>query len=596
MDDHRKKRGCFRTGCLTLVIGILLLAGAGMMMHFWNKRLPSRFVLKIPVTGSIDERPSDTMALPVVSARSQLTLEELLTIFDRARTDRRIESVLLQIDGVAAAPAKIQELASSIERLRKSGRKVTAFLRTPEDKDYQLAVACDTVIVEKGAWMQLDGLKSELFFFAEPLEKLGIRFDVAQWKHYKSAAESLTRPSASKENLEETSALLDDAWNDYLAGVARRRGIDQETFRQYIDSLAVVSPEKAVELHLADRVLSVRQLEKEYARRAGDKPLKELFVDGASYLAATDGMAPEGRGERIAVLAITGTITGEHAMDSREGQGTDVDMVRNALQTALDDPKVKAIVLRIDSPGGDALAASSMLEVLEEAKQRKPMVASMSGVAASGGYMVALAADTIYAQPMTITGSIGVISVKPDFSGLLLKSGIHREVLGRGHYADAFTPFKPLDAEAFRKYNDVAGAIYRDFTGKVAERRHLTDAETEAVAGGRVWSGKRALDVKLIDRIGGLADAVKEAARLAGMDNTAKPELLYLPVRKTWIDFLFDGEVNGMVSVMADTLVGQYVTRFFPVVRLPGSEPARMLMHAHAPQLMLMQPFEVQIE
>lgn len=595
MDDNRKKRGCFRTGCLTVIIGVLLFTGAGMIAHFWSKRLPASFVLKIPVTGSIDERPADTMVLPVGGVRSQLTLEELLLILDRARTDRRVESVLLRIDGVAATPAKIQELCNSIERLRKTGRKVTAFLRTPEDKDYQLAAACDTIIVEKGAWMQLDGLKSELFFFAEPLEKFGIRFDVAQWKQYKSAAESLTRTSASQENLEESNALLDDAWSDYLDAVSRRRGIDRERFRQVIDSLAVLSPEKAVELGLADRVLSVRQLEKEYAKRSGDKPLKELFVDGPSYLAATGGMEPQGSADRIAVLAITGTIVAERAMDGGEGSGTDVGMVRDALQAALDDPKVKAIVLRIDSPGGDALAAASMLEVLEEAKKRKPMVASMSGVAASGGYMVALAADTIYAQPMTITGSIGVLSVKPDFSGALLKSGIRREVLVRGHYADAYTPFKPLDADAFRKHQEVAGAIYHDFTGKVAERRHLTNAETEAVAGGRVWSGKRALDAKLVDRIGGLADAVREASRLAGLDKKAKPELLYLPVRKTWLDYLFDGDVAGMVTVMTDTAVSQYVTRLLPVTRLPGSETTRILMRASSPQLLLMQPFEVEI-
>jgi protease IV len=595
-DTNRKKGGCFRTGCLTVIIAVLLLAGLGVVAHLWGKRLPGRFVLRVPLSGQIDERPPDSASLPFGGTdRKALSLEELLTILDRARTDRRVDSVRLDIDGLAAPSAKIQELRSAIAALRKSGKKITAFLNTPEDKDYQLAVACDSIIVRKGSWMMLDGLKAELFFFTDPLKKLGISFQAAQWKKYKSAVESFTRSSASPENLEETGALLDDAWADYLDFVSRQRRVRPDAFRKVIDSLAVLMPEKALGLHLIDRVATNRELEKDYAQRI-DKPVSELFVGGREYLDATGGMGPQGGGDRIAVVAITGMIVSDGAKGMGDGEGTDVATLKHALQTALDDSKVKAIVLRIDSPGGDALAASAMLELLDEAKLKKPIVASMSGVAASGGYMVALAGSKIYAEPMTVTGSIGVFSLKPDFGGLLNKTGIRREVLNRGRFADAYTPFKAFDDASFRKFVEATGEVYEDFVGKVARSRRMTPAQVDAVAGGRVWSGKRALEVGLVDRIGGLNDAVQETKKLARMDAAAKPELLYLPVRKTWLEYLFAGDTSAMTSALTAGIVRESLGQMLPATNLPGTKIARFLLRTNAPQTLALDPVEVEIK
>lgn len=594
-DKNRKKGGCFRAGCLTVVVGVLLLAGFGWFAHQRGSHLPKRFVLRVPVSGAIDERSPDAASLPFGGARQTLSLEELLTILDRAKTDKRIDSVLLQIDGLGAPAAKVQELGNSIAGLRKSGKKVTAWLNTPGDKEYRLAAACDSIIVQKGSWMLLDGLKAELFFFAEPLEKLGVSFQAAQWKKYKSAVESFTRSSASPENLEETNALLDDAWADYLDSVSRQRRVSREAFRSVVDSLAVLTPEKALSLRLVDRVATERELDKEYEERLG-KPAGELFVEGREYLDATGGMRPQGSGDRIAVVAITGMIVSDGSADMGDGEATDVATLKRALQTALDDTKVKAIVLRIDSPGGDALAASTMLELLEEAKTKKPIVASMSGVAASGGYMVALAGSKIYAEPMTVTGSIGVFSLKPDFGGLLAKSGIRREVLTRGRFADAYTPFKPFDDDSFRKFVETAGTIYDDFIAKVAKGRKMTPAEVDAVAGGRVWSGKRALEVGLIDRIGGLDAAVQEAKKLAKMDAKAKPELLYLPVRKTWLEYLLAGDASQLTSALAAGIVRESLGELRPLANLPGTRTARFLLRTEEPQVLALDPVEVEIK
>jgi protease-4 len=595
MDEKRKRGGCFRTGCLTLIIAMLLMVGLSWLLYLWGKKLPDHFVLRLPVSGQIDERPSDQAAFPFTAGRQALSLEELMAALDRARTDRRVDSVLLEIDGLTAPSAKIQELRSSIDAVRKSGRKVVAFLRGPEDKDYMLAVACDSVVVQKGSWLLLDGLKAELFFFADPLKKLGIGFQASQWKKYKSGIEPFTRSSASPENLEEVNALLDDSWADYLDYISRRRGLSREAFRAVIDSLAVLSPEKALGLHLVDRVATARQFEKGYEQKLGMRA-RDLFVGGSDYLDATGGMRPGGVGERIAVINIAGPIVSSGGVgDMADVEGIDVASLKQALDTAIDDRNVKAIVLRIDSPGGDALAAATMLELLDEAKTKKPMVASMSGVAASGGYMVALASDRIFAEPMTITGSIGVFALKPDVSGLLQKTGVTREVVTRGKFADAYTPFKPFDDASFKKFVDTSGEIYRDFTGKVAVRRKMTPEQVEAVAGGRVWTGRRALSVRLVDRIGGLSDAVREARKVARMDTTKTPQLLYLPARKTLVDYLFAGDVAALVTGFSSRIARQSVESVLPVGRLPGTGTARLLLRSDSPQVLAIDPVEVQI-
>jgi protease-4 len=594
-DKSRRKGGCFRTGCLTVIVGVLLLGGIGVFAHLWGTHLPGRFVLRVPVSGKIDERPADNASFPFSGGSRSLSLEELLTILERARTDQRVDSIHLDIDGLQAPAAKIEELSHSIAALRKSGKKVTAFLTTPEDKDYELATACNAIIMQKGSWMTLDGLKAELFFFADPLKKLGVTFQAAQWKKYKSAVESFTRSTPSPENLEESNALLDDAWTDYLDAVSRQRRISRDSFKTVIDSLAVLTPEKSLALHLVDRVATDRELEKEYAKRL-DKPASELFVGGKEYLEATGGMKPQGGGDRIAVINITGMIVSDRASNMSDGEGTDVATLKQALQTALDDSKVKAIVLRIDSPGGDALAASTMLELLDEAKLKKPIVASMSGVAASGGYMVALAGNKIFAETMTVTGSIGVFALKPDFGGVLEKTGIHREVLTRGRFADAETPFKAFDDASFRKFIETTGTVYDDFISKVSRSRKMTPSQVDAVAGGRVWTGKRALEVGLVDRIGDLSDAVQEAQKLAKMDAKAKPELLYLPVRKTWIEYLLAGDASDMASVLTAEVLKQSLSQLPPLSTLPGTEIARFLLRTEAPQVLALDPVEVEIK
>lgn len=597
MDTKQKKRrSCLRTGCATVIVLPVIFVLLVWAVSAFSHRLPDRFVLRLAVTGPIDERSPDAVVFPVPTPRQPLSLQELLAVMSRAGGDARVSSVVLDIDGLAAPPAKLQELRHAIEGLRKSGKKVTAFLRIPEDKDYLLAVACDSLVVQQGSWLLLDGLKAESFYFAEPLARLGVGVQASQWKKYKSAVETFTRSGSSPENREEIGALLDASWDDYLGYVSKRRGITREAFAAAVDSIAVFSPEQALQMKLVDRVASAWRFGKEYEKRYGIEA-DDLFVGGREYLQATGGLETSGTDGRIAVVNVAGPIVGSGLEGMADGEGVDTAILRQALDAALEDREVKAIVLRIDSPGGDALAASAMLEMLEDARRKKPIVASMSGVAASGGYMVALGADRIIADPLTLTGSIGVFALKPDLGGVLRKTGVTREVLTRGRFADAYTAYKPFEPEAFRKFDETSGAIYRDFVGKVAARRKMGIDAVDAVAGGRVWTGRKALEAGLVDRLGGFDDAVRVAQQLARMDSSKKPGLTYLPAPKTFVDYLFGPASSSVLPAQLSRFIGEYAAKHLPFSReLAQPASVRLLLESDGPSVLALEPVEVVVK
>jgi len=536
-----KREGCFRNGCLALIIiPLLLLAGL-----FWGLRssrsIPDRFVLILPLSGVLDEIRNESTSLPFMPSRGSLSLQEVLFVLDHASTDNRVRELLLDIGGMHTTPAKIGELRGAVERVRKAGKRVTAFLRSGEDSDYLLAASCDSIIVERGAYLLLDGLKAESLFYTTPLGKIGVQVQAAQWKKYKSGIEPFVRTGASKEYFEQISALLDEVYDDYLGYVSMRRKISRNTFETMINNDALVSAKKAKTLGLIDGISSYWELQRALTRKVTGKDLasdNDAFVSASDYRSAVTWPQKSTTDEALAVITMSGTIVRSAGELS---EGIDVETLKNSLDAALENKKVKALVLRIDSPGGDALASADMLQMLDSAAVKKPLVVSMSGVAASGGYMTALAGKTIFAEPLTITGSIGVYALKPNISGLAEKIGLGRDVVTRGRYADADTPFKSLEGEAYNKFVAASGEVYDDFVSKVAVSRKMSIIQVDSVAGGRVWTGNQALKAGLVDRMGGLFDALHAAQLLAKMDMSKKPKIMLYPVQKSWYESLLQG-------------------------------------------------------
>ena len=597
-NNQKKRRGCFRNSCLGLIILVVVLGG----VMFWALRsshsLPDRFVLTIPISGTVNEIRHESSSLPFVSSRESLSLQDILFMLDHAATDERVREVLLDIGGLQATPAKITEMSQAVEKVRRGGKKVTAFLHSAEDNDYLLATACDSIIIERGGFLLLDGLKSETLFYMTPLAKLGIVFQAAQWKKYKSGIEPFLLTESSKESLEEINALLDEVFDHYLGYVSKRRGISQDSLKALMNNEPLMSAQRAKTLRLVDAVASSWELQRSLTRKITGKELtsdNDAYIHAGQYRSAVDWPLKSDSDESIAVVTLSGMIVRSAGGGAAEmSEGIDVETLRNSLETVLENKKVKAIVLRIDSPGGDALASADMLQMLDSAAVKKPLVVSMSGVAASGGYMAALAGKTIYADPLTITGSIGVYALKPNIKGLAEKIGLGRTVVTRGRYADANTLFKPLEGDAYSKFVAASGEVYDDFIGKVAASRKMKIAQVDSVAGGRVWTGSRALKTGLVDRTGGLFDAIHAAQLLAKIDPAKHPKLLLYPAQKSWWEFLFQGNDSGLAERISIVIKKQLLHEIIPGKQFSSMEAYyEMLMMSGQLHMLAVMPCEI---
>jgi protease IV len=596
-NTQTKRGGCFRKGCLAfLIVPVLFFAGLFWLYHS-SHALPDRFVLLLPVSGEVNEIRDESSSLPFMSSHESLSLQELLFVLDQAVADKRVSEVLLDIKGVQTTPAKIAELREALEKVRKGGKKVTAFLHSAEDSDYLLATACDSIIVERGGYLLLDGLRAEALFYTAPLGKIGVKVQAAQWKKYKSGIEPYVRTGASKEYFEQINALLDEVYDDYLGYVSKRRGISRSSFEALINNEPLLSAKKARTLGLVDGIASFWELQRALTKKITGRELasdNDAYVSGAEYRSAVDWPQKAESSDRIAVITLSGMIV---RSAGELGEGIDIETLKNSLNAALEDKAVKALVIRIDSPGGDALASADMLQMLDSAAVKKPLVVSMSGVAASGGYMAALAGKTIYAQPLTITGSIGVYALKPNISQLVEKVGLGRDVVTRGRFADANTPFKPLEAEAYSKFVAASGEVYDDFVGKVAASRKMRFSAADSVAGGRVWTGSRALQAGLVDRMGGLFDAIHAARLLARMDMTKKPRIMLYPFQKSWLESLFQPKGPSFSSRIAVAVKQQLLHEVIPQRHFTSIAVFyEMLLHSGQLQMLTVMPSEIVID
>ncbi len=588
------RQGCFRYGCLTLLIVPLLIA-VGLFFAFRSSHsIPDRFVLVLPLGGGIDEIRNESSSLPFMPSRGPLSLQEILFVLDHAVDDERVRELLLDIDGVRSSPAKVAELRSAIEKVRKGGKRVTALLHSAEDSDYLLASACDSIIVERGGSLLLDGLRAESLYYTTPLGKIGVQVQAAQWKKYKSGIEPYVRTGASQEYFEQINALLDEVYSDYLTFVSKRRNLSRSSFEAIINNEALISANRAKALGLVDGIASSWELQRTLTKKITGKELSsdnDAYLSAAEYRSVVPWPQKSTTDEAIAVITMSGTIVRSLG---ELGEGIDVETLQHSLDAALENKKVKAIVLRIDSPGGDALASADMLQMLDSAAVKKPLVVSMSGVAASGGYMAALAGKTIVAQPLTITGSIGVYALKPNIRGLADNIGLKRTVVTRGRYADANTPFKPLEGEAYNKFLVASGEVYDDFIGKVAASRKMKVADVDAVAGGRVWTGSSALKAGLVDRMGGFFDAIHAAQLLAKIDATKKPEILLYPVQKSWFESLLAGNSANFTERVVVAIKRELLHEIVPRRQFSSMEAFyEMLMSSGQLHILAVMPGEV---
>ena len=463
--------------------------------------------------------------------RDTPTLWDHLRALDHAAKDENIEAVLLRIDGIDMGWAKSEELRAKLAELQESGTKVIAYIQGGGDQEYVLASAADVIYMAPNSTLDLDGLAAYEMYFKGTLDKLGVKADLEHIGEYKSAAEPFTQASASEAAREASNALLDATFADIRTAIEDSRGLDSATVARVIDE-GPYSSKRAQAAGLVDSLLYPDELAD---LLPGGEGGTQLSVE--EYLATLPAVEGPAAAPRIAIVHATGTIvSGKSGTDPVWGRTIGADSFADALQEARDQDGVKAIVVRIDSPGGEVYASHLMWRAIDKAAEDVPVVASFSDLAASGGYYMAMGADTVVADAATLTGSIGVVGGKFNLGGLYEKLGMNVEVQSRGanaQFQSSVRDFTPAERERYRSemFDD-----YKTFVGIVAANRGMSEEEIDHVARGRVWTGGQAEERGLVDVIGGLEKSIEVAKVMAGLPAGREVRVEIFPrIRRTFV-------------------------------------------------------------
>lgn len=513
-------------------------------------------VATIEVTGILAEGPSSDDLF----GQNEPKLSKMLARLQKAAEDQKVKSVILRLRGAAMGRGTLHELRRGIHDLKASGKPVIASLEMGLLSDYLLACACDRITMPESGSLILPGIRAELTFYKNLFAKLDIEPDMIQVGDFKGAAEPYMREKMSDEFRRQFSVVLDDFYAQMVETIARERGLSQQRVEQLIDE-GMFSAEEALTAGLIDEVAyeadwrdellggsdqhelelvedyAEKKVDTDFSGMAGLVKLLDLFSGG-------DSRAKRSKRQKIAVVYALGVIMpGESSNSLLSGSTMGSDTMIEALREASEDETVAAIVLRVDSPGGSALASDLIWNEIQRIE--KPVVASMGNVAASGGYYISMSCDQIFAEPGTLTGSIGVVGGKLAMGGLLEKLGVTTDVISRGKHSGMFSineKFTPSERAVVQRSME---EVYRQFTEKAAAGRNMEREELLKLAGGRVWTGRQALENGLVDQLGTLDDAVKAAQQLGGMDAEDDPERMILPEPKSVFEELFGTSVQA---------------------------------------------------
>ena len=509
------------------LLGIFLFLVAGLafiaffMMSFRTQRpvkVAAKSVLRLQVSGLI---PEFVPANPVnvLLDKRPIVFLDYLHMVNTARRDDRIEGIFLEVGPSSLSWAQTEELRIALGKFKQSGKWVVSFGEIWQEQEYFLASVADDVFMAPEGILLLDGLMSRTTFYADIFEKYGIRVHVEAIGEYKSFADAYTRTEMSEPHREATLALLSSIETQMVDSVAESRGLEKTVVTGALEE-AVYETAKAQELGLLDGVAYLDQIQEKMSEKLGLGEHSARIIDGGSYLVSRPEFG-QGGPDKIALIYAIGTIQSGNATQGFFGGNViSSDAFIQTLKDARKNPRVKAIVLRIDSPGGSSLASDVMWREIKRTREMGiPVIASMGGVAASGGYYMAMACDKIVAEATTITGSIGVVSMRVDFEEFYKEFLLHVDVVKTAPSADFFDPHRGLTESEIKSFHERALSSYRGFVSKAAESRGMEYEDMERIARGRVWSGFEAQGLGLVDQQGGLNDALQLAALEVKLDN-----------------------------------------------------------------------------
>ena len=538
---------------ITFIFFLIMLGGA---LAGGSSPLPKEGVLDLNLADFTLAEQTQDMPMPTFSGMNfampdaQVGIWEAVRAIDAAAADPGVKFLLLRPEGASMGMAAAEELRSALADFRRSGKAVVAWLESPANGSYYLASVADKVYLSsyKGGTYQLVGISTQLMFVKDVLDKLGVNVQLIRHGKYKSAGEMFIRSASSPENREQNQVMISSAWRTMSEAIAASRDIPVGRFNALVDNLAFVLPEDFLEAGLVDQLMNRDQFISKLCSLAGVPDQKKLQLIPFADYAAAKVQAPL-RGNVAVIYANGDIVDGDEDYQNVAG-----DRFAREIEKITADPFVKAVVLRVNSPGGSVMASAKIKTALDSLKAKKPLVASYGNYAASGGYWISNGCEKIFADANTITGSIGVFSMVPEFSKVTKKVGVTFESVGSNKHSDMFGLMRPFDAAELQFMQASVEDIYESFVNLVAEGRGMEPSAVDAIAQGRVWMGSDALGIGLVDEIGTLKDAVAYAASLAGL-TLEEVKLAGYPKPLTVMEQIMEslGQDSGAPSILAGT-------------------------------------------
>lgn len=470
----------------------------------------------------------------IFSDKKHIGLTEVINAIDAAKTDDNIKGISILNNSSSLGMAQSKALRDALEDFKNSGKFVMAYANSYSQKEYYLNSIANPIYLNPVGDMDFKGLSSEIMFFKDLQDKSGVKMEVIRHGKYKSAVEPFLDNKMSDANREQITTLLNSVWNSVITDISKSRNVSVTKLNEIANGLLARTPEMAKAQKLVD-IIAYEDVYHAAIKKALKVDAKEDYnkVTIADYArkVATTSLITDAS-DQIAIIYAQGEIHSGEGDVNIIGEGS----MRRSLSEARKNENVKAIVLRINSPGGNALTSDLIWREIELTKKVKPVVVSMGNYAASGGYYIACNADKIFAEKNTITGSIGVFGILPNLSQLTTKIGIHVEQVKTHENSARYSPFLPLDAKFKAVTLEGVEKVYTTFVSRVANGRKMTFAQVDSIGQGRVWTGADALKIGLVDKIGGLDDAIKEAAVLGKTKNYSTQD--YPEYEKNFDDFL----------------------------------------------------------
>jgi protease-4 len=526
----------FLLGLVFAGLAIVVLAVAAVRLGGGRKvTVADNSTLVLHMEGDLPEQSPVDYGLPFLSREQPLSIAENWQLLRNAAADPHIKAIVLEPRGLNVGWAKLEELRGDIVNFKKSGKPVYAYLRGAGTREYYVATAADRIYVSPEDELDVKGMRAELMFVKGTLDKLGVEMEFEHVGKYKDAPDMFTKTSSSPETREVINGLLDQFYGDFVNTVAEGRKKTPEQVRALIDNGPFVGPE-ALQGGLVDELAYEDQV---FGQLKDKLKIGDAKINEHDYVRLP---APAGVGgdTRIALLVGEGDIVRGATND-----GPSPDMITSAGMTKLirqvrDDNSIKGVILRIDSPGGDGIASDDILHEAKLLSQKKPTVISMSDLAASGGYFIAMTGDPLVAYRATETGSIGVFFGKPNLRGLYDKIGLKTEMMTRGRFADIDTLSAPLNDAQRAKLRTEIELFYKSFVERVAGARKRNYSDVDALAQGRVWTGAQAKQNGLVDEIGGIDRAIEMVKQRAKIAAAEKITLVPYPPRRSLFQILMD--------------------------------------------------------